>query len=53
MKYGLNYTEIHQLVSDYGKKLDCCPQKWQEVGIAGFEWVMFFMKLHSSFSQKT
>jgi hypothetical protein len=32
MKYGPNYTEIHQLVSDYGKKLDCCPQngkKWE------------------------
>ena len=43
MNYGLIYLEIRQFVSDYGKKLDCCPQKWQEVGMAGFEWVTCFM----------
>jgi hypothetical protein len=52
MKYGLSYTEIHHLVSDYGKKLDCCPQKWQGVGFAGFEWVMCFIKLHPHLSFK-
>jgi len=37
MKYGLNYTEIHQLAFDDAKKLGSCPQKWQEVGIVGLE----------------
>lgn len=50
MKYGLNYTEIHQLAFDDAKKLDSCPQKWQEVGTVGLEWVKCFMKHHSYLS---
>jgi N-acetyl-gamma-glutamylphosphate reductase len=40
----------------YAKKLDCCPHKWQEAGIAGFKWVECLMKWHLhlslSFNQK-
>jgi len=50
MMYGLNYTEIHQLAFDDDKKLDSCPQKWQEVGIVGLEWVKCFMKHQSHLS---
>jgi hypothetical protein len=53
MKYGLNYTEIHKLAFDDTKKLDSCPQKWQEVGIVGLEWVKCFMKHHSHLSLRT
>jgi hypothetical protein len=44
MKYWLNYTEIHQLAFDHAKKLDCCPQKLQEVGTAGLKSVKCFTK---------
>jgi len=50
IKYGLNYTEIHQLAFDDAKKLDSCPQKWQTVGTVGLEWVKCFMKHHPHLS---
>jgi hypothetical protein len=46
MKYGLKYSEIHQLAFVYAKKLYSCPQKWQEVGIVGLKWVKCFMQCH-------
>lgn len=50
MSYGLNYKQICQLGFDYAKKVNRCPQKWLENGIAGIEWLKCFMKRHKDLS---
>lgn len=52
INYGLNYIQIKKLAFGYAKKLGCCPEIWDDKGIAGLEWIKCFMKQHPNLSLK-
>ena len=48
MNYGLSYQLIRSLAFDYALKLNCCPEKWNNNGTAGVEWLKCFMNRHKN-----